>query len=60
MTTDVDAAKKFYRELLGWETEDMSLKDMTYSVIKAKDYDIGGIMGMPPGQPVSPPAGCLM
>jgi uncharacterized protein len=49
MTTDVNAAKKFYGELLGWETEDMPLKDMAYSVIKVKDYDIGGIMGMPPG-----------
>jgi uncharacterized protein len=49
MTTDVETAKKFYGELLGWKTEDMPLKDMAYSVVKVKDYDIGGIMGMPPG-----------
>jgi predicted enzyme related to lactoylglutathione lyase len=59
-TTDVGAAKKFHGELLGWETEDLPLKDVTYSVIKAKGFDIGGIMTMPPGVPVFPLAGCLM
>ena len=54
-TTDVEAAKKFYGELLGWETEDMPLKEVTYSVIKAKGYDIGGIMTMPPGIAGIPP-----
>ena len=49
MTTDVETAKKFYGELLGWKMEDMSLKEVTYSVIQAKGYDIGGIMTMPPG-----------
>jgi predicted enzyme related to lactoylglutathione lyase len=49
ITTDAEAAKKFYAELLGWELEDMPLKDTTYSVIKAKGHDIGGIMSLPLG-----------
>jgi predicted enzyme related to lactoylglutathione lyase len=55
MTTDVAAAKKFYGELLGWETEDMALKEVTYSVIKAKGYDIGGILATPSGTTGLPP-----
>jgi len=49
ITPDAEAAKKFYVELLGWELEDMPLKNTTYSVIKAKGHDIGGIMNMPRG-----------
>lgn len=50
MTTDVDAAKKFYTSLFGWELEDMSMPEMqgmTYTVIKAAGQGIGGIMSMP-------------
>ena len=55
MTTDLAAAKKFYAELLGWEMADMTLKEGMYSVIKAKEYDIGDIM-----PPRWRPVGCLM
>ena len=48
ITTDAGAAKSFYSQLLGWTTEDMPMPDGTYSVVKANDVGIGGIMSMPP------------
>ena len=55
MTSDVEAAKTFYNKLFGWETKDMPMEGMTYTMVKAGDKDVGGIMlipkeaqGMPP------------
>jgi len=55
MTTDVDAAKKFYTELFGWETENMSMPEMTYTVVKVDGQGIGGIMKMPETAKGMPP-----
>ena len=55
MTTDVEAAKKFYSELLGWTLEDMSMEDMTYTVVKAGEEAVGGIMAVPPQAQGTPP-----
>lgn len=54
-TTDVDAAKAFYAQLLGWTTEDMPMPDMTYAIVKAGESGIGGVMSMPPQMAGSPP-----
>lgn len=55
MTTDVAAAKSFYTKLFGWETEDMPMPDMVYTVVKAGGKGIGGITTLPkntaPGVP---------
>ena len=56
MTTDVEAAKKFYKELVGWTFEDMPMGEGgTYTVFKAGEQAVGGIMPMvkdlPPGVP---------
>ena len=55
MTTDVAIAKKFYSALFGWETEDMNMGEMNYTVVKVGEDGQGGIMqtpsqaeGMPP------------
>ena len=56
MTTDVDAAKTFYSALFGWETEDMSMPEMVYTVVKAGGEEVGGIMAMPPQAQGVPPA----
>lgn len=56
LTTDVAAAKNFYTTLFGWETEEMSMPGMTYTVIKAGGEGIGGIMGIPEGAKGMPPA----
>lgn len=55
MTTDVAAAKTFYSGLFGWETEDMEMPDMAYTVIKAGEKGVGGIMMMPEDAKNVPP-----
>jgi len=55
MTLNVDKAKKFYGDLFGWEMEDMPMEGMTYTVIKVKGDEIGGIMGTPPEAAGVPP-----
>ncbi len=47
MTTDVDAAKAFYTKLFGWNTEEMPMPGMTYTVVKAGGKEVGGIMAIP-------------
>lgn len=56
MTTDVEAAKAFYTKLFGWDTEDMSMPGMAYTVVKAGGNGIGGIMPMPKEAKGTPPA----
>lgn len=50
-TTNVSAAKGFYRALLGWNTLDVTQegdsKRTTYTVLKVGDEEIGGIVAMP-------------
>ena len=59
MTTDAEAAKQFYTQLLGWTTEDMQiegqLEGMTYTVVKAGGEEVGGIMPLPPQAQGTPP-----
>ncbi len=55
MTTDTDGAKTFYSNLFGWETEDMSMADMTYTIVKVGKEGVGGIMSIPPQAEGSPP-----
>lgn len=55
MTTDVSAAKSFYGELFGWQFEDMPTESMTYSVVKANDDEVAGIMPFPEGVPADMP-----
>ncbi len=53
MTTDVQAAKQFYTELLGWTTEEMP--GMAYTVVQTGGVGIGGIMAIPSHAPGAPP-----
>ena len=46
-TDDVDAAKKFYTDLLDWEIEDMPMGPMTYSMIKVGEGVGGGMLNQP-------------
>jgi len=55
MTTDPEGAKKFYSELFGWATDDMPMGDMTYTVLKAGDKEVGGIMPIPEQAKGTPP-----
>jgi predicted enzyme related to lactoylglutathione lyase len=46
-TTDVDGAKKFYSALLGWATEDFPSAETPYTIVKAGEDMVGGIMTLP-------------
>ena len=49
MTRDVEAAKKFYTEVLGWKAEDTDMGDgMIYTVFKIGDEQVAGLMQTPP------------
>ena len=48
MTTDVDAAKRFYGALFGWETEGVSGAGMPYTLIKVNGEPVGGMMAPSP------------
>ncbi len=56
MTRDVEAAKKFYTELLGWSIEEMPMAEGPYIVLKAGGSGVGGIMLMPSNVPAHVPA----
>ena len=53
MTSDPEAALRFYGTLFGWTSEAMPMPNGTYHVVKAAGTSVGGIMksmagGMPP------------
>ena len=56
MTTDVEAAKKFYTALFGWETEEYPMEGMNYTILKVNGEGVAGIMAMPPECKGMPPS----
>ena len=55
LTTDVVGAKKFYQQLLGWSMQDMPMENGAYTVLKAGEEEVGGIMTLPPPPPPGTP-----
>lgn len=49
MTSDVNKAKDFYKNLFGWTYEDNNMGDFTYTMFKAGERNIGGMVQTPPG-----------
>lgn len=47
ITPDPEAAKRFYSQVVGWTTEDMTGGGMTYTVVSAGADGVGGIMEIP-------------
>ena len=56
-TTNAGAAKRFYSELLGWETEDSAVGEWIYTMLRRNGKDVGGLyqlnkemlaLGVPP------------
>ena len=47
MTSDVEAAKKFYAGLFGWKMEDAAMEGAKYTMIKVDGEPVGGIMSVP-------------
>ncbi|MBI3771809.1 MAG: VOC family protein [Gammaproteobacteria bacterium] len=56
LTTDVTRAKAFYGELLGWTLEDIKSNGMDYTIAKAGETQVGGIMAIPTQAKGMPPA----
>jgi len=56
LTTDVDGAKAFYGELFGWEMRDEPMPGGFYTLLKAGDREVGGLMSMPAEAQDAPPA----
>ncbi len=56
MTSDVKKAKEFYSALFGWQMQDHDMGNMTYTMIKQGDKDIGGMMRTPPDKEGKIPA----
>lgn len=55
-TNDVDAAGKFYRSTIGWTTEPMDMGPAgTYTIFKAGDERVGGMMALSPQMKGVPP-----
>ncbi|VAW70870.1 Glyoxalase/bleomycin resistance protein/dioxygenase [hydrothermal vent metagenome] len=55
MTIDVSAAKIFYGSLFHWTLEDMQTCDVGYTMAKAGDTEVAGIMATPPEVGEMPP-----
>ena len=55
MTTDVNAAKKFYSALFGWSMHEVPSCDIGYTMAKVGDKDAAGIMSIPPDYKGAPP-----
>ncbi len=47
MTTDVEGAKAFYGELLGWQLEKCPDSEMEYIIAKSGDTQLAGMMAIP-------------
>jgi len=44
MTTDMEAAKAFYAEVVGWGTQDASMPGMAYTLFTAGGASVSGLM----------------
>ena len=53
MSDDVDKARDFYTGVLGWDTEVMDIGQGPYTVFKADDLPVAGLMAKPPEGPAS-------
>ena len=57
VTTDVEGAKRFYGEVVGWESRDMDMgNNFIYTIFSSGGTDRGGCMRQPSGAEGAPPA----
>ena len=48
MTTDMEAARAFYADVVGWGTEDASSPEMGYTLFTTGGGSVSGLMGLSP------------
>ena len=56
VTHDVEAAEKFYGELIGWKITDSGMPGMVYKMLTIGETQAGGLMAMPPEVPKDVPS----
>jgi predicted enzyme related to lactoylglutathione lyase len=56
MTRDTDRASKFYSELIGWKADVTDMSSTPYTVFKAGDKQVAGMMDMPKELPPEVPS----
>jgi len=49
MTTDIETAKAFYANVVGWGTRDASMPGLAYSLFTIGDSPVTGLMNVPEG-----------
>src|SRR5580698_6467156 len=49
MTTDIETAKAFYANVVGWGTRDSSASGLPYSLFTSGDSPVAGLMNVPMG-----------
>jgi predicted enzyme related to lactoylglutathione lyase len=49
MTTDIETAKAFYANVVGWSTRDSSATGLPYSLFTSGDSPVAGLMNVPRG-----------
>jgi uncharacterized protein len=47
MTSDMDAAEAFYREVVGWGAQDWGQPEMRYKIMSAGERPVAGLMPLP-------------
>jgi predicted enzyme related to lactoylglutathione lyase len=47
MTTDLDAATAFYKTVVDWDSESSDTPQMRYTIVKAGDKPVAGLMTIP-------------
>ncbi len=53
ISDDVDKARDFYTGVLGWDAEVMDIGKGPYTVFKAGDHPVAGLMAKPPEGPAA-------
>src|SRR5437764_2099438 len=47
MTSDTDAAQRFYKNVVGWDMKDSGMPGMSYTIISMGPTMVGGLMAVP-------------
>jgi len=47
ITTETEAAKSFYADVMGWDTGEVSMPGTTYTLFSVGDISVGGLMKLP-------------
>lgn len=47
LTSDAEAAKAFYRHVIGWNIQDSGMTDRSYAILSAGTRAMGGLMELP-------------